>query len=123
MRNHKPIISVAVFLGLILCSACTAPSPPAAREQVAEAIRVAPAEPKTALPAGTMLRVRLYHPIDTSRAQEGQPFVASLSAPITVNDQVILPRGTVVRGSIQQSSQSGRLKGRGSVTLTLRRLE
>jgi hypothetical protein len=80
-------------------------------------------ERKKPLPAGTILRVRLYNAIDTSRTRNGDSFIASLSAPITVDEKTILPKGTVVRGTVRQTSSSGRLKGRASVTLTLDRME
>jgi len=65
----------------------------------------------------------LYHAIDTNRSQSGDSFVASLSAPITVDDKTVLPKGTVVRGVIKHAAPSGRLKGRGAVALTLDRME
>jgi hypothetical protein len=78
---------------------------------------------KKALPAGTILRVRLYNTIDTSRTRNGDSFTASLSAPITVDEKTVLPKGTVVRGTVRHAASSGRLKGRASVTLTLDRME
>jgi hypothetical protein len=78
---------------------------------------------KTPLPAGTVLRVRLYHAIDTRQARHGDSFIASLSSPVTVDDKTVIPKGTVVRGSVRQASQSSRLRGHASVTLTLDRME
>jgi hypothetical protein len=75
------------------------------------------------VPAGTILRVRLYNAIDSGRSRSGDAFVASLSAPVTVDEKTILPKGTVVHGIIRQISSSGRLKGRASVTLALDRME
>ena len=81
------------------------------------------AETKRPLPAGTVLRVRLYHAIDTNQTQPGDSFVASLSSPVTVDDKTVLPKGTVVRGSVKHASSSGRLKGRAVVALRLDRME
>jgi hypothetical protein len=67
--------------------------------------------------------VKLYHAIDTSRAQNGDSFLGSLSTPVTVDDKPVVPQGTIVRGSVQQTPSSGRQKSRGAVTLTLNRME
>jgi hypothetical protein len=40
-----------------------------------------------------------------------------------VDDRTVLPKGTVVRGSVKHSASSGRLKGRAVVALTLDRME
>jgi hypothetical protein len=42
---------------------------------------------------------------------------------VTVDDKTVLPKGTVVRGSVKHASSSGRLKGRAVVALTLDRIE
>lgn len=123
--RHRVVITAALALGL---SACTAPPSTA---PVAGAVNDVPSntppanavESKQPLPAGTVLRVRLYHTIDTNRTQPGDSFVASLSAPVTIDDKTVLPKGTVVRGSVKHASSSGRLKGRAVVALTLDRLE
>jgi hypothetical protein len=67
--------------------------------------------------------VSLYHAIDTNRTQPGDSFVASLSAPVTIDEKTVLPKGTVVRGSVKHALSSGRLKGRAVVALTLDRME
>ncbi len=123
--RHRVAITAALALGL---SACTAPpsTAPVARvmNEVPSSTPAAnPAESKRPLPAGTVLRVRLYHTIDTNRTQPGDSFVASLSAPVTVDDKTVLPKGTVVRGSVKHASSSGRLKRRAVVALTLDRME
>lgn len=78
---------------------------------------------KLVLPVGTVLRVRLYNSIDTTRARLGDSFLAALSTPVTLGHQAALPRGTIVRGTIKNLSTAGRFKGRASVTLTLNRME
>ncbi|HYI97703.1 MAG TPA: hypothetical protein VEX68_29455 [Bryobacteraceae bacterium] len=123
-----------LLMGAILFSGCAnVPSPTATVQPVVpttESASNTPIRPedesksgKTPLPAGTVLRVRLYHSIDTRQIQPGDSFIASLSAPVTVENKLVVPKGTVVRGSIRRASASKRLKGRASVTLTLDRME
>ena len=94
------------------------PSDPApAREpQPVEARRQA-----VTLPAGTRLPVRLEQTLNTKRNRAGDPFVATLDAPVTVGRDVVLPRGTQCEGHLVESKSSGRLKGRAVMSLSLDR--
>ena len=87
-----------------------APEPAASNSLPADAI---PDRGKRPIPVGTVLRVRLYHAIDTNRSRPGDSFVASLSAPITVDEKTVLPKGTVVRGVIRTLLRFGTLEGAG----------
>jgi hypothetical protein len=131
MTLQSPAIAAALLLGL---SGCTAPQRQSPAAQVSSShsdsasntqaqLEASSALHKTPLRQGTLLRVRLYHAIDMRQARHGDSFIASLSAPVVVADKTVLPKGTVVRGMIQQSSTSSRLKGRAVVTLTLDRME
>ena len=136
-KRHFAAADAGLMLvfGAILFSGCASPPvPKTTAQQVAPAqespsntpSRATADEPaigRTPVPAGTVLRVRLYHSIDTRQVRLGDSFIASLSAPVTVDNKLVVPKGTVVRGSIRQASQSNRLKGRASVTLTLDRME
>ncbi len=131
---HNGLFTVLAILAALSFSACTTPSVAPAPTNTVVAPESAPADSRPSLlepapeqnrsvPAGTILRVRLYNAIDSSRSRNGDAFVASLSVPVTVDEKTILPKGTVVRGIIRQISSSGRLKGRASVTLALDRME
>jgi hypothetical protein len=131
---HNGLFTALAICAALSFSACTtssvAPAPTStvvAPESAPADSRPSPVEPaleqKRSVPAGTILRVRLYNAIDSGRSRSGDAFVASLSAPVTVDEKTILPKGTVVHGIIRQISSSGRLKGRASVTLALDRME
>lgn len=123
--RHRVAITAALALGLSACTAppSTAPVAGPVNEVPSNTPPANQAETKRPLPAGTVLRVRLYHAIDTNQTQPGDSFVASLSSPVTVDDKTVLPKGTVVRGSVKHASSSGRLKGRAVVALRLDRME
>ena len=127
---QKGLFIVLAILAALGFSACTtAPVAPATTEGIAAETtppvnRPEPVSPqKKSVPAGTILRVRLYNAIDSGRHRSGDAFVASLSAPVTVEDTTVLPKGTIVHGIIRHASSSGRLKGRASITLSLDRME
>jgi len=71
------------------------------------------------IPAGTILRVRLAQPLDTSRNGAGSRFEATLASPLSEHGKVVLPRHTRFTGHVASAKPSGRLKGRGYMTLVL----
>ena len=71
------------------------------------------------LPAGTQMRVRLAEALDTRRSRAGEIFTATLDAPVVVNEKTVVPRGTEFRGHVTASDESGRLKGRADLGVTL----
>lgn len=76
-------------------------------------------EPKITVPAGTRLRVALIDSVSTTKSRPGDLFMASLSEPVIVDGKMILEKGTTVRGRVVDVKQSGRVKGRASIQLTL----
>lgn len=73
------------------------------------------ANAKTArIPAGTKLSLELLQTVDTLACQEGDSFNLMLLNDQKINDKVVLPAGSVIRGSVQKVKQSKRLS-RGAV--------
>ena len=71
------------------------------------------------LPAGTTLAVRLDQSLGTFRNRSGDTFTATLDAPVMANKKVVIPKGTQFSGHVMSATPSGRLKGRGYITITL----
>lgn len=71
------------------------------------------------LPAGTAIRVRLAETVDTKHKRPGDAFTASLAQPIALNEKTVIPKGTSFEGHVAKSAESGRLKGRAVLALTL----
>jgi hypothetical protein len=97
------------------------PSAPPAASAAAppENVREAAVRPAVVIPRGARLRVRLDQTIDTRRNRPGDAFTATLSAPLLVNSDTVLPTGTRVRGHVTESAASGRMKGRARLGVTL----
>ena len=70
-----------------------------------------------------MLHVRLAETLDTTRNRTGDRFAATLDQPVTVDGNVVLPKGANLSGRVEASAPSGRLKGRAVMNLTLDSLE
>jgi hypothetical protein len=71
------------------------------------------------LPAGTRFRVRLLETLDTKRNRAGDRFTASLDEPLVSGDRVVVPKGTVFQGRVDEAKSSGRFKGRAVMALHL----
>ncbi|HWP84605.1 MAG TPA: hypothetical protein VNN17_05410, partial [Terriglobia bacterium] len=74
------------------------------------------------VPAGTRLPVRLQQGISSERNGSGDTFTAVLDRPLTVDGKTLAPAGTPVEGILTNVTDAGRVEGRASLTLILRRM-
>ena len=75
------------------------------------------------VPAGTLLTVQLVGSLSTARVHAGDEFTATLAAPLMIDGEILLPRGTAVTGRVEsaesQPDQPGSRAGSGYFRLTL----
>ena len=71
------------------------------------------------LPEGTSVRLRLETPLSSETAQANQEFRATTSAPLLVDGREAVPAGAAVRGHVSHAAGSGKVSGRGEITLEL----
>ena len=74
---------------------------------------------ETVIPRDTALRVRLDQTISTKTNSPGDAFTATLAAPLVVDGETVLPRGTRFGGHVAVAAPSGRFKGRAQLVLSL----
>lgn len=85
----------------------------------------APAQPGPApvynltVPAGTELAVRVNERIDVKHAVPGEHFSGEIVEPVMRDGQVVIPRGTPVRGRIDEAHRRGHFKGSSVLELRL----
>ncbi len=77
-----------------------------------------PSGPVT-IPAGTLLRVRLSEPLDTSRVKSGTFFEATAAVDVYQNGALAIPRGAVIQGEVVLSKKAGDLGGSPELQLQL----
>jgi len=108
-----------------------APAAPAAPVQDAPQLTVAPAAPSTengsapefyTVPAGTKIPLTLKQGITTKNAHVGDPVYATTAFPITQDDQIVIPAGTFVQGTIRRVQRPGRVKGRAELLMSFNSL-
>lgn len=69
------------------------------------------------VPAGTTIPVVMRNTINTRTAQVGQAIYCQSIYPITVNDRIVIPAGTYLKGAVTQVIRPGRVKGRAQIGL------
>ena len=74
------------------------------------------------VPAGTRLGVTLENGISTNSAKPGDSVYFRTSFPVTMNNKVVIPVGSYLRGEITESKRPGRVKGKGELRLRLNTL-
>jgi len=107
-------------------------SAPAAPVQSAPQLTVAPAPPAASsensnpelftVPAGTKIPLTLKQGITTKNAHVGDPVYAITAFPITQNDQIVIPAGTFVQGTIRRVQRPGHVKGRAELLMSFNSL-
>jgi outer membrane lipoprotein SlyB len=101
------------------------PAPPFPAEQTPPAAPPppppAPPPPpkKVTIPAGTQLSVRLNDQLDSERNQVGDTFHGSLSTPIVIDGETVIPSGADVVGRVADVKSAGRFAGNSVLTLEL----
>lgn len=58
--------------------------------------------------AGTILKVKLQEPIGTAHLMEGAPFTVTVVDDIKEGKKIVVPQGTVIRGSLDYVSKAKR---------------
>ena len=71
------------------------------------------------IPAGESVAIRMIDGIDTAHNREGETFRASLAAPITADDRVIVPVGAPASVLLAEARGAGRIKGQSQLELRL----
>jgi hypothetical protein len=78
-----------------------------------------PAPAPVVIPAGTTLHVRLVQAVGSKISGPGQSFDATLSSPVVVNGETVIPVGARVVGTVTEAHASGRFKGGATLHLRL----
>lgn len=81
-----------------------------------------PAPQRVTIPAGTQLNIRVNDEVNSEKAQVGDVFHGSISSPITVDDQTVIPTSADVEGRVVEVRSAGRFAGQSVLTLELTKL-
>jgi len=79
-------------------------------------------QPPVVVQAGTVIPVTLTSRISTKYAKDGDGIYGKTAFPITVDNKIVIPEGSYVRGKITEVKRPGRVKGKGELTLNFQTL-
>jgi hypothetical protein len=74
------------------------------------------------VPTGTRIGVILENGISTATAKPGDSVYFRTSFPITINNKVVVPVGSYLRGEVTDTKRPGRVKGKGELRIRLNTL-
>jgi hypothetical protein len=74
------------------------------------------------VPSGTSVQVQMIDSVDSATNKVGDTFLASLAAPIVVDDEVIISKGADVYVKLASAKTSGKFTGQSELTLELDRV-
>ena len=74
------------------------------------------------IPVGTEFDVRLQKPLSSETAQVEDRFEATTIVDYSVDDRVVVPAGSVMRGVVSVGDKAGRIERKGSLTVVFDQL-
>src|SRR5271170_5725012 len=74
------------------------------------------------IPKGTHVLLRMVNSINTRSAAEGDQVYLQTASPITADNQILVPTGSYVQGTVSLSKRSGKVSGRAELGIRLETL-
>ena len=108
-------ITAIVLITVVIAAGCKDSAKETGSTQAREASK--PRFETLVIPAGTHIVASLETRLSTETNHTGDPFVATTTEPVVINEKTIAPSGTKIRGSLRDVQASGRVKGRARMTL------
>ena len=108
-----PIRCSRILVAVLLAGVCYAQDSTSSDQQAAAA------SPETrratvTIPAGTRMALVLTHPIQSRAIRRGDDIYAQISSPVDSGNEVVIPPGTFVQGTVEKLGRDG---GRGELHL------
>jgi hypothetical protein len=82
-----------------------------------ETVQKPAADPELVVPAGTVFPVVLNSYLSTKNTQVGDIFYADTTYPIWIQQRLIIPRGSILKGTVTEVSRPGAIKGKGRIAV------
>jgi hypothetical protein len=69
------------------------------------------------LPEGTKISLQLNDYLSTKLNKEGETFSATVTAPVYLKERLVIPKGSIISGTISRILRPGRFKGKAMMNL------
>ena len=107
------------FLLLLLFASVACSTKPAGENTEASATSSTSGSKQVALPAGTVVTVRLSSAVGSKISAKGDHFSATVATPVQLDGKVVLPAGAEALGKVVEAVPQGRFKGAAVLRLVL----
>ena len=77
----------------------------------------------TVLPETTRITLQLNKHLSTKVNSEGDPFTAYVTIPVSLGQRIVIPKGSVVTGSVSRIIRPGRFKGKAVMNVLFQSIE
>jgi hypothetical protein len=104
----------AIFVGAILLAAIPSFAQEPQKERQPQASEPPAPHTMVTIPAGTRIPLVLTHPVQSRVIHRGDDIYAQVTAPVRSGDQLVIPPGTFVQGTVDKLDARG---GRGQLHL------
>lgn len=111
MKTLYKSFIISIFMLIIICLNSTAQQAP-----VSKGVFNADLQSRR-IAAGTLVDVRFLQNMSSITSLSGDDFTASLENDIRINRKIVLPAGTLMRGTVNYSKKSKRLRTPGALYL------
>jgi hypothetical protein len=78
-----------------------------------------PQDPELIVPAGTVVPIVLTAYLNTRGAQIGDTFYADTLYPVWIQQRLVIPKGSTVKGTVTEVVRPGRIRGRGRLAIRI----
>lgn len=104
----------AILAALLVSAACLAQQAAPAGDQLAANGSPSETPSIVTIPAGTRLALVLIQPVETRYIRRGDDIYAQITSPVNSANEVVIPRGTFVQGTVDKIERNG---GRAEIRL------
>lgn len=74
-------------------------------------------EPELAVPAGTTITIALTTFLNSRSSQVGDTLYADVTYPIYIQQRLVIPKGSTIRGTVTHVARPGRIKGKAKIAV------
>jgi hypothetical protein len=100
--------TLAMFVFTTAASAQQSPQLTARPDSPPDSQQTSPGEPQNVtIPVGTRFALVLTHPVDSRTTHRDDQVFAQLSAPVVIDDQVVIPPGAFIQGRVENMTRQG----------------
>ncbi len=78
-----------------------------------------PQSEELVVPAGTIIPIALSAFINSRGSQVGDPFYADTVYPIWIQQRLVIPKGSTIKGTVTEVIRPGRIKGKARIALRI----